>query len=183
MLAFSSVAHAGYLMVPLTFYSTNNLAAMQGIGFYLVAYIVMTTGAFGLLMSLSKNGQEPGDIQELNGIGLKKPFLGFAFTLFMLSLAGFPPTIGFFGKYYIFAPAIRAGEIAIVVIALLNSVISVYYYLRPVVVMYFGADQGKILSYPPLPMLTLVAVLFCFVTVGYFGIFPSQLLNLVQSIR
>ena len=182
MLAFSSVAHAGYLLIPLTIYTGNNTAAVSSICFYLIAYVLMTTGAFAVITALTGEGREHSDITELAGVGLQKPWIGFALTFFMLSLAGIPPTLGFFGKYYLFLPAIHGGQISLVVIALLNSVVSVYYYLRPVVLMYFGTDEREV-ALPQIPPTVVAVILLCLLGVGYFGLAPSQLLSLVNTIR
>ena len=183
MLAFSSVAHAGYLLVPLTVYAGNNMLVTASVSFYLMAYLLMTTGAFAVLTYLTREGQERTDITALSGLGHQKPFLGFVFTFFMLSLAGIPPTLGFFGKYYLFVPAIQGGQVGLVVIALLNSVVSVYYYLRPVVAMYFGVGEKAGMEIKPMPQAVLVVVFLSLLTIGYFGLFPSQLLALLQNLQ
>lgn len=179
MLAYSSIAHAGYALIPLVAFAKNDAAVVSAIAFYLLAYTLMTVGAFAVLISLTGEGKENCSFQDLAGLGFKKPFLGFVMTLFMISLAGIPPTIGFFGKYYLFIQAIDAGFIGLVVVAVLNSVISVYYYLSPVVAMYFGKEEGPLAWAPTQGVLavlwlTAMAVLFL-------GLFPSTLLNLFQS--
>lgn len=185
MLAFSSVAHAGYALIPLVAFPRQSATAVASISFYLFTYILMTVGAFAVLIALTGPGKEHCEMKDLKGLGEKKPFLAFMMTVFMLSLAGIPPTMGFFGKYYLFLQAVQAGAIWLVVIAVLNSVISVYYYLGPVVAMYFGGkeearmpeDVSSLLSTPT----AVIAVIWlCFLGVSLFGLFPSNLLDFMH---
>jgi len=179
MLAYSSIAHAGYAIIPLVAFSTQSASATSSIGFYLLTYILMTVGAFAVLIALTGPANEKCTMQDLSGLGYRKPFLAFAMTLFMLSLAGIPPTMGFFGKYYLFLQAVQTRYIWLAVIAVINSVISVYYYLGPVVVMYFGKEEAA----PRLtsPQAVLAVIWLTFLGVSLFGLFPSNLLDLVQS--
>lgn len=179
MLAYSSVAHAGYAVIPLVAFGTQPTEAVAGISFYLLAYMLMTVGAFAVLIALTRGDRETCQMKDLSGLGFKKPFLGFVMTVFMLSLAGMPPTIGFFGKYYLFIQAINAGFIWLVVAAVINSVISVYYYLTPVVMMYFGKEESKISGFSFSQ--GIMAVLWLtFLGVLFFGLFPSGLLQMIQ---
>lgn len=186
MLAYSSIAHTGYALIPLTGFSPYGFGALSSIGFYLFAYIVMTIGAFAVVIALTGEGREKSDIEFLSGLSEKKPVLAAAMTLFMISLAGIPPTIGFFGKYYIFSHAIRSGFVVLVVIALINSVISVYYYLRPVVVMYFrrATEDGGAPSLGgalPLSNGVFSVIVLMLLAVGYFGLFPGDLLSFLDQ--
>ncbi|MBI5299449.1 MAG: NADH-quinone oxidoreductase subunit N [Deltaproteobacteria bacterium] len=208
MLAYSSVAHAGYALIPLVAFPQQSSAVVASIGFYLLTYILMTVGAFAVLIALipseqsEREGEAPPalpvegalpapikehcDMQYLRGMGVKKPFLGFVMTVFLLSLAGIPPTMGFFGKYYMFLQAVQAGSIWLVVIGLLNSVISVYYYLGPVVVMYFGGKeetrtQEDTSTWLTSPAAVTAVIWICFLSVSLLGLFPSNLLELIQS--
>jgi len=183
MLAYSSIAHAGYALIPLVAYPSQSLVAVSSISFYLLAYILMTTGAFAILIALTNSSnKEQCNIQDLAGLGMKKPFLGFAMTILMLSLAGIPPTMGFFGKYFLFSQAVQAGFIWLVVIAVLNSVISVYYYLGPVVVMYFGKEEEASPkgSMAALPLGTLTVIWITALSILFFGLFPNTLLDFVR---
>jgi len=185
MLAYSSVAHAGYALIPLVAFPQQSSAVVASIGFYLLTYILMTVGAFAVLIALTGPGQEHCDMQYLRGMGVKKPFLGFVMTVFLLSLAGIPPTMGFFGKYYMFLQAVQAGSIWLVVIGLLNSVISVYYYLGPVVVMYFGGKEESrtpedTSTWLSSPAAVIAVIWICFLSVSLLGLFPSNLLDLIQ---
>jgi len=182
MLAYSSIAHAGYALIPLVAFGSSQLGSFSSVSFYLFAYLLTTAGAFGILIALSATApREFCNIHDLSGLGIRKPFLGFAMTILMLSLAGIPPTIGFFGKYYMFLQAVHSGFIILAVIGVINSVISVYYYLAPVVAMYFGKIRDE--DHHPLatvPLSVLSVIWISCLGVLFFGIFPSTLLNLVQ---
>jgi NADH-quinone oxidoreductase subunit N len=139
MLAYSSVGHAGYIAVALVAESE------QALLFYMLVYTLMVVGAFGCVALLRRrDGQEALSLNEWKGVGLRHPWFGAAFAVFMFGLAGFPPTAGFMGKLYIFRAALELGGavghnngyVALVAIALLNSLVSIYYYLRVVVAMY-----------------------------------------------
>lgn len=179
MLAYSSIAHAGYALVPLAAYSGQSSAVVSSIGFYLLTYILMTTGAFAILIALTQgSNRERCELADFNGLGYQKPFLGFVMTVMMLSLAGIPPTMGFFGKYFLFVQAVQGGFIWLVVLAVLNSVVSVYYYLSPVVAMYFGSE--KALPVGARLQLVRVVILVAFVAILFFGLFPNSLLDFVK---
>jgi NADH-quinone oxidoreductase subunit N len=134
MLAYSSVAHAGYLMVGL---STASMAPAdeleRAVAFYLLAYTLMTAGAFGWIAWAAGKGEAVTRIEDFRGLGLKCPWMGLMMAFFMFSLAGMTPTAGFFGKYYLFKLALDHGLMGLVLIAVLNSFVSAYYYLRVVV--------------------------------------------------
>jgi len=173
MLAYSSIAHAGYLLVALV--AANKLGS-GSILFYLVAYSFMNLGAFAVVIALAFQDRERVSIQDYAGLGLKYPFLGAAMALFMFSLAGIPPTGGFMGKFYIFSAAIQANYIGLAIIGVLNSVISVYYYLRITVVMYMGQDGAEPAADRLSPALGL-AVLVAVVGTLQLGLFPSRFLE------
>ena len=173
MLAYSSIAHAGYILVALV--AANKLGS-GSILFYLTAYSFMNLGAFAVVVALARQDGERVIIDDYAGLGLKYPFLGAAMALFMFSLAGIPPTGGFMGKFYIFSAAIQANYIGLAIIGVLNSVISVFYYLRITVVMYMG--QGEAESRPAglSPALRL-AVLIAILGTLQLGLFPSRFLE------
>jgi len=138
MLAYSSIAHAGYLLVGMAALGLDNTHAASSIMFYLIVYAFMTLGAFALLCALESRDDSRGlELEDFSGLGLRRPALGFAMTVFMLAMAGIPPTAGFFGKYYIFNAAVERGLTWLAVVGVLNSALSLYYYLRVVVYMYF----------------------------------------------
>ncbi len=138
MLAYSSIAHAGYVLTGL---AAGTVAGYGGALFYLMVYTIMNLGAFGVMALLEWDGKE-GRVQTLDslaGIGLRKPVLGVVMGVFMFSLTGFPPLGGFFGKYAVFAPAVEAGLTWLVLVGVLASAVSAYYYLRVIVVFFMRA--------------------------------------------
>jgi NADH-quinone oxidoreductase subunit N len=141
MLAYSSIAHAGYVLVALV------AGGFEGYGaavFYLAIYSVMNLGAFALLTMLGRDQDEPVLVSDLAGMGFRRPFVGLALTLFMISLGGIPPTAGFMGKLMVFNAAVKAGLIQpLVIVGVINSVISVYYYLRVTVALYMREPEGE----------------------------------------
>jgi NADH-quinone oxidoreductase subunit N len=140
MLAYSSIAHAGYVLVAVVAGGEEGASAAV---FYLAVYTFMNLGAFGILTLLGRANDERVLISDLAGLGFRHPALGIAMTLFMLSLGGIPPTAGFMGKVYVFGVALNAGLVPLVVIGMLNSVVSVFYYLRVTVAMYMQEPQGE----------------------------------------
>jgi NADH-quinone oxidoreductase subunit N len=139
MLAYSSIAHAGYVLVAIVAGGPEGSSAAL---FYLAVYSFMNLGAFGVLTVLGRDRDERVMVSDLAGVGFRHPALGIAMTLFMLSLGGIPPTAGFMGKVYVFSVALKAGLLPLVVIGVLNSVVSVFYYLRITVAMYMEEPQG-----------------------------------------
>lgn len=134
ILAYSSIAHAGYILVGMV---SGDVLGGQASLFYLLVYAFMNIGAFGVVMLIARKEDDGYDIRNLSGIGFKYPVLGGLLTLFLVSLAGVPPTAGFIGKFYLFSSAVKNGYVWLAVIGVLNSAASVYYYLRMVVYMYF----------------------------------------------
>ncbi|HZL85923.1 MAG TPA: NADH-quinone oxidoreductase subunit N [Candidatus Krumholzibacteria bacterium] len=143
MLAFSSVAHAGYMLVGLAAVATTGWpAGASAVLYYLLAYAAMNIGAFTVVTLLGRRAE--GELQfdrDWSGVARRHPGLGVAMALFMIALGGLPPTAGFFGKYSLFRAALDAGLVSLVVIAVLNSLVSVYYYLRVIVAMYMKAER------------------------------------------
>ncbi|MBI5846329.1 MAG: NADH-quinone oxidoreductase subunit N [Deltaproteobacteria bacterium] len=146
MLAYSSIAHAGYILVGIV--ATYGIGfegkAVTSVFFYLLAYTVMNIGAFGVMILLGKGNEEYESIEDYKGLAQRRPWAAFLLALFLLSLAGIPPTAGFAGKFYIFTSAMRGGFIALVVIGVLNSALSAYYYLRPLIIMYMSDPAEQI---------------------------------------
>ncbi len=140
MLAYSSIAHAGYVLVAVIAGGTEGASAAL---FYLAVYAAMNLGAFGVLTLLGRGREERVLVSDFAGLGFRHPLLGFAMAFFMLSLGGIPPTAGFMGKVYVFGTALHAGLVPLVVIGVLNSVVSVFYYLRVTVAMYMEDPQGE----------------------------------------
>jgi NADH-quinone oxidoreductase subunit N len=140
MLAYSSIAHAGYVLVALIAGGRDGASSAL---FYLAVYAVMNIGAFGVLSLLGRNEEERVLVSDFAGLGFRQPALAIAMTFFMLSLGGIPPTAGFMGKVFVFGAALDAGHVVLVVIGVLNSVVSVFYYLRVTIAMYMSEPQGE----------------------------------------
>lgn len=134
MLAYSSIAHAGYALVG---FVAANATGTSGILFYMLSYAFMNIGAFAVIVLVGKQGEPNGTVMDFAGLAQKRPLLAAAMTLFLFSLAGMPPTAGFIGKFYLFSGAVQEGYIWLAIIGVLNSAASVYYYLRVMVYMYF----------------------------------------------
>lgn len=180
MLAYSSISHAGYALVGVVSLSANP-QAQANVSLYLVTYAISTLGAFGCLIWAGSYQAEATSYADLAGIAKQRPALALAFSLFMLSLAGIPPTAGFFGKLGIFQAAIQANLTWLVVFALINSVIGAYYYLKVIVMMYMREPEAGALEARPLtsPLLS-TAVVVAAVLVLVLGIFPNAILNVLS---
>jgi NADH-quinone oxidoreductase subunit N len=154
MLAYSSVAHAGYMLLAMPVMSGESIYAIM---IYLIMYLFMNLGAFSIVV-LVKNKTGGESFEDFKGLGWEMPFVGAIMTLFMVSLTGLPPTAGFVGKFYIFASLIKGGEsfYYLVFIGAINSVISLYYYLKVVRVMYFSGEQNEVLKTPGIIMVTIL---------------------------
>ncbi len=139
MLAYSSISHAGYLLLGLV---AGTPAAYEGMLFYLIIYLAMNMGAFGLLTVFGKVGDETS-FEDLRGLGWKRPAMGFCAVILMLSLAGIPPMGGFYGKYFIFRELVASGHVGMAILGVLASLVSVYYYLRLVVALFLQAPSAE----------------------------------------
>ncbi len=176
MLAYSSIAHAGYILV--AFVAGNDLGT-SGILFYLMAYAFMNIGAFTVVILLGKKGEENTMISDYAGIGFKYPLLAASMTIFLLSMAGIPPLGGFMAKFYVFSAAVKSKFYWLVIIGVLNSAVSVYYYLRVTVLMYFRESEREItgLHFSPASVFALIVAI---VGTLYMGIFPANVLSFAQ---
>ena len=177
MLAYSSIAHAGYALVGLV---AANEIGYSGILFYLLAYTFMNIGAFAVLVLAGKKGEENLTLEGFSGFGLKRPFLGVAMTIFLFSLMGLPPTAGFTGKFYVFAGAVKAGYIWLAVIGVLNSAVSLYYYLRIMVYMYFR-DADEDYAWVSLPAAAVISIVIALIGVFYLGIIPGDVMEMAKT--
>ena len=177
LLAYSSIAHAGYILMGVPVLSQEGVYAIV---FYIIVYLFMQLGAFFLAIVVS-NRYGTETIEEYSGIGWKSPYLGFFMAVFMFSLTGIPPTAGFIGKMYLFAALINGGSqfYWLAIIGVLNSVISLYYYMRVVKVMYFQGEREKDLYVPD--GMSAVIVLAMAIPSIYFGIRWSFLADWVNS--
>lgn len=178
MLAYSSIAHAGYILVG--FVSLNQIG-LSAILFYLVSYALMNIGAFAVIMHF-EGSTKSTELSDLSGQGFKHPFLGFLMIIFMFALAGVPPTSGFTGKFYIFTGAIQSGYVSLAIIGVINSAISAYYYLRVLIHLYFKEYEGGISPVRIAPA-CVVAMLIAAAGVLTFGILPQGLFEVtVKSV-
>jgi NADH-quinone oxidoreductase subunit N len=179
MLAYSSIAHAGYILIGIV---AGGAAGTSAVLYYLLVYTLMNIGAFAVVIAIEQKGEKNLAISDYAGIGTRHTALGAAMAVFMFSLAGIPPFSGFMGKFYIFSAAIKAGYIGLTILAVLNSLVSVYYYLRVTVMMFMkepeaGADVPAVCFHPTVVVVLLTAIFF---TV-HMGLFPSSYLQFAQD--
>jgi NADH-quinone oxidoreductase subunit N len=178
MLAYSSIAHAGYVLVGVVATMRQSDEAQASVMFYLLAYTVSTVGAFGALILCGSRGAEAVSYEDLAGIGKRHPAAALAFSLFLLSLAGIPPTAGFFGKLYIVKASIGAGLSWLAVVLLLNSVLGAYYYLRVLVFMYMREPApGAPIARPMRSGYVAAALVVAGALVLALGLFPTTSLG------
>ncbi|AKT39902.1 NADH-quinone oxidoreductase subunit N [Chondromyces crocatus] len=182
MLAYSSIAHAGYVLVGVVSAIKLGGDAQASVLFYLLAYTVSTVGAFGALILCGSRGAEAVSYEDLSGLGRRHPAAAMAFAFFLLSLAGTPPTAGFFSKFYIVKSAIGAEHYVLAVVLVLNSVLSAYYYLRVLVFMYMREPvPGAPLARPMRSGYVNTALIVAAVVVLVLGVFPSTYLEIVAQ--
>lgn len=177
MLAYSSIAHAGYILVA---FAVGGDEAIASTIVYLVGYALFNTGAFAVIIMMESRPGCTSEFPELNGLARHRPYLGAVLALFMFALAGFPATIGFIGKFYIFSSAVKQGFIYLAVIGVLNSFVSVYYYLRVVKAVYF--EEGP--AHPqvvPLSLSAMTAIVIAAIGTVGFGLFPHQILQMSRQ--
>ena len=179
MLAYSSIAHAGYLLIGLV---VGTAEAGAGMLFYLLSYAFMNIGAFACLIMVGRKGQDNTEFEALSGLGFKYPALGLALTLFMFSMAGIPPTAGFIGKFLIFKAAIHEGYYWLTILGVLNSAASVYFYLRVIVTLYFKPEPETPLVEKLRVGPAMIAGTVCAgVAVLYLGIIPGSVVELAEA--
>lgn len=179
MLAYSSIAHAGYILVALVTASQEGISAAL---FYFAAYAVMNLAAFGGVIALGQGERERITFGDLAGAAQQKPWAAGALAIALLSLAGFPPFAGFVAKFFVFGAAVNAGFTWLAILGVLNSLISVYYYLGPVVRMYMNPPAGGWAHAPArTPALLAAAVLLVVLLTIGLGLFPSEIIRLAQA--
>ncbi len=178
LLAYSSIAHAGFILLGVVAATPGGGSAVV---FYLVAYTLMTLGAFGVLLMLRRAGEEAESLTDLMGLAGRSPVLAVAMTLFMVSLAGLPPTAGFFAKLYIFSAIIEAGGVGMAIVGVLASVVSVYYYLRVAYTMYGGqfSTDVRIVG----GRWAMAAVMVAAVGVLALGTLPASMTNVLRQVE
>jgi NADH-quinone oxidoreductase subunit N len=177
MLAYSSIAHAGYILVAIVAAGTTGGSAAL---FYLLVYSFMTLGAFGVVAAIGEAGEPNETLDDYAGLGFRRPLLGVTMTIFMLSLTGIPPLAGFAGKLYVFTAAVREGYYVLAVIGVLNSAISAGYYVRVLIAMYLtpGAEESGRLARQPYLLTSIVVSAVLTVIVGVFPALWMQLARL-----
>lgn len=181
MLAYSSIAHAGYVLVGMAALGVDNTRAASSIMLYLLVYTFMTLGAFALISAMENRDDSRGlDLEDFAGLGLRRPMLGFAMAVFMFAMAGIPPTGGFFAKYYVFNAAVERGLTWLAVVGVLNSALSLYYYLRVVVYMYFRKTKQAYPVFDDWGVRVVLAV--SVLAVMWLGLAPSHGVPGVESI-
>jgi NADH-quinone oxidoreductase subunit N len=174
MLAYSSIAHGGYLLVAL---AAGGEMGRASILFYLVVYAVTNVGAFAVLALLGTREAPMEHLDDYQGLWHSSPTLAGLLTIFLLSLGGFPPTAGFVAKWYVFSAAVGAGQFGLAIIGVLTSVVSVFFYLRIVVMMYMS-EKKEAAAPPQLPGTALAALSLSAIVLFYLGVFPTRLLDL-----
>ena len=185
MLAYSSIAHAGYALVGFVAAgAARNLeqrdAAIAAVIFYLLTYAVMNLGAFAVVQLIARAADRRTEVEDYNGIGFQSPWLAFCLSLFLLSLLGMPLTAGFIGKVMVFRAALDQGYYVLVVIGVLNTAISAYYYLRLIIVMFFR-ERTTAWTAPLVPASIRVALVITILGVLYLGLFPDRVINALQT--
>jgi NADH-quinone oxidoreductase subunit N len=175
MLAYSSIAHAGYALVGVVAAHGGKELGLSSVLYYLFAYTFMNLGAFGVLSYLSKDGKECETLDDISGLWERKPIIAVALGIFMFSLAGVPPTVGFFAKYRVFLSGVRAEYYWLVVIGVLNSVLSAYYYLRVLVYAYMREGKVELPRFQPASALALTILTIGTLILGIFPLYSWEL--------
>src|SRR5205085_2340033 len=180
MLAYSSIAHAGYLILGIVAANSSGKAAVL---FYLLAYAVANMGALGIVALLGTGEHAHDQLRDFAGLWKSRPGLAGLMTVFLLSLGGFPPTAGFIAKWYIFSAAVQEGHFYLAIIGVLSSVVSVFFYLRIVVMMYMTEESGAP-ARPSISVPAMLALAFVVLATFYLGVLPNRVLDFaLQSIQ
>ena len=177
MLAYSSIAHAGYLLLGIV---AANSAGKAAILFYLLAYAIANLGALGIVALLGTAEQPHDQLRDFAGLWQSRPGLAGLMTVFLLSLGGFPPMAGFIAKWYVFSAAVRAGYTGLAIVGVLTSVISVFFYLRIVVMMYMTPTDTPA-QFPAVPRVAGGALIVSAILIFYLGILPTRVLELAAA--
>ena len=185
MLAYSSIAHAGYALVGMIAAGAASdpevrNSAITAVTFYLLTYAVMNIGAFAVVLLIGREGDRRTEVEDYNGIGFQSPILAFLLTLFLLSLFGMPLTAGFMGKILRVSRRTRSGLRRAHRDRMLNTAVSAYYYLRLIIVMFFRERTTSWLS-PPIPASIAIALALTAAAVLYLGLFPGHVINVLQT--
>jgi NADH-quinone oxidoreductase subunit N len=178
MMAYSAIAHAGYVLVALAARSEIGTAAAL---FYLAAYALMNIGVFAVIAHISGKGEHHLAVEDFSGLAQKQPITAALLSVLIFSLVGVPLTGGFFGKFYIFRAALQSNLIWLTVLGLLTTAVAAYYYLRILVVMYMHEPGEAVTNAPPLPAPLMVALALPVVGTLFLGIFPSAVLDFANK--
>ena len=177
MLAYSSIAHAGYMLLGIL---AGNDVGKAAILFYLAAYALTNLGAFGIIALLGSRDRANDDLRDYAGLWHSHPALATLMTMFLLSLGGFPPTAGFIGKWYVFSAAVGAGYYGLATIGVLSSVVSVFFYLRIVVMMYMSERDARPVP-APVTGLAMAGLVASLAGVLYLGVLPARVIDWAQA--
>jgi NADH-quinone oxidoreductase subunit N len=178
MLAYSSIAQAGYALVGLV---AANEAGLSGVAFYVLAYAAMNLGAFSVVAALAQQGEEHTELRDYAGLAARKPWLAAVMALFMLSLTGIPPTAGFWAKLTVFGAAIQAGFVELAIVGALTSAVAAFYYLGLIVVMY-TQRPAELLPLPKLPLGLVIALVVTALLTVEIGLLPGPYVAFAQAI-
>jgi NADH-quinone oxidoreductase subunit N len=177
MLAYSSIAHAGYMLVGLV---AGGAVGTSAVLFYLLTYAFTTIGAFGVITLCERARGEAVEVGDYAGLARRHPLLAAALGLFLLSLIGIPPLAGFVGKFYVFGAAVRAGYVWLAVIGVLNSAVAAYYYLRVIVYMYMREPEGAATAFAP-SFAGSLALAIALLGIVLLGVVPAPFVDLAQA--
>ncbi len=177
LLAYSSIAHAGYLLV--AFAARPELGASAAM-FYTAAYAAMNVGAFAVVSHVANAGEKYVTLEDYAGLGRRSPFVAATFTFFLMSLIGIPITGGFFAKFYVLSAALKSNLVVLSIILVLNSAVGAYYYLRIIVMMYMREPRGEVPD-APVPAATALAIAVCVLATLYLGVLPGRVLDYAAS--
>jgi NADH-quinone oxidoreductase subunit N len=173
LLAYSSIAHAGYLLVAFAALPENGIPAAM---FYTASYAAMNVGAFAVVGHVAGLGERKVTLEDYSGLGKRSPLLAAILTIFLLSLIGIPITAGFLAKFYVFSTALQANLIGLAIIGVLNSAVAAYYYLRIIIFMYMREPHDE----APVPAITPglgIALFLCLAVTIYLGVVPDRALS------
>jgi NADH-quinone oxidoreductase subunit N len=173
LLAYSSIAHAGYLLVAFAALPELGVSAAM---FYTAAYAAMNVGAFAVVSHFANAGEKYVTLEDYAGLGRSSPWLAATLTFFLMSLIGIPITGGFFAKFYVLSAALQANLVGLTIIGVLNSALGAYYYLRIIVMMYMREPRGEV-PVTPLPAAASLAIAVCVLATLYLGVFPGRVLD------
>jgi NADH-quinone oxidoreductase subunit N len=180
LLAYSSIAHAGYLLV--AFAAQPELGTSAAM-FYTAAYAAMNVGAFAVVSHFANAGEKYVSLEDYAGLGRRSPVLAATLTFFLMSLIGIPITGGFFAKFYVLSAALKSNLVGLAIILVLNSAIAAYYYLRIIVMMYMREGRGEV-PVTRVPAAAAIAITACVLLTLYLGVLPGRVLDYAaQSAR